>query len=157
MYSSVKEADSYISTHYTSKSAAYKRWNALSEDDKTVYLNNAFDSIECLKFGGRKAVPEQETAFPRLPYQYGHTDSGVPERVKSAEIELALYLSDEKKQESSEKRSKLIADGVKSFSLGDLSESYGDNVQSASKSSVYDCKKAAILLAPYLSGGFEIC
>lgn len=157
MYSSVKEADSYISTHYTSKSAAYKRWNALSEDDKAVYLNNAFDSIECLKFGGRKAVPEQETAFPRLPYQYGHTDSGVPERVKSAEIELALYLSDEKKQESSEKRSKLIADGVKSFSLGDLSESYGDNVQSASKSSIYDCKKAAILLAPYLSGGFEIC
>ena len=52
---------------------------------------------------------------------------------------------------------KLIADGVKSFSLGDLSESYGDNVQSASKPSVYDCKKAAILLAPYLSGGFEIC
>lgn len=157
MYSSVKEADSYISTHYISKSAAYKRWNALSEDDKAVYLNNAFDSIECLKFGGRKAVPEQETAFPRLPYQYGHTDSGAPERVKSAEIELALYLSDEKKQESSEKRSKLIADGVKSFSLGDLSESYGDNVQSASKPSVYDCKKAAILLAPYLSGGFEIC
>lgn len=157
MYSSVKEADSYISTHYTSKSAAYKRWNALSEDDKAVYLNNAFDSIECLKFGGRKAVPEQETAFPRLPYQYGHTDSGAPERVKSAEIELALYLSDEKKQESSEKRSKLIADGVKSFSLGDLSESYGDNVQSASKPSIYDCKKAAILLAPYLSGGFEIC
>lgn len=157
MYSSVKEADSYISTHYTSKSAACKRWNALSEDDKAVYLNNAFDSIECLKFGGRKAVPEQETAFPRLPYQYGHTDSGAPERVKSAEIELALYLSDEKKQESSEKRSKLIADGVKSFSLGDLSESYGDNVQSASKSSIYDCKKAAILLAPYLSGGFEIC
>lgn len=157
MYSSVKEADSYISTHYTSKSAAYKRWNELSEDDKAVYLNNAFDSIECLKFGGRKAVPEQETAFPRLPYQYGHTDSGAPERVKSAEIELALYLSDEKKQESSEKRSKLITDGVKSFSLGDLSESYGDNVQSASKPSVYDCKKAAILLAPYLSGGFEIC
>ena len=157
MYSSVKEADSYISTHYTSKSAAYKRWNALSEDDKAVYLNNAFDSIECLKFGGRKAVPEQETAFPRLPYQYGHTDSGVPERVKSAEIELALYPSDEKKQESSEKRSKLIADGVKSFSLGDLSESYGDNVQSASKSSIYDCKKAVSLLSPYLSGGFEIC
>lgn len=157
MYSSVKEADSYISTHYTSKSASYKRWNALSEDDKAVYLNNAFDSIECLKFGGRKAVPEQETAFPRLPYQYGHTDSGAPERVKSAEIELALYLSDEKKQESSEKRSKLIADGVKSFSLGDLSESYGDNVQSASKSSVYDCKKAVSLLSPYLSGGFEIC
>jgi len=92
-----------------------------------------------------------------LPYQYGHTDSGAPERVKSAEIELALYLSDEKKQESSEKRSKLIADGVKSFSLGDLSESYGDNVQSASKSSVYDCKKAVSLLSPYLSGGFEIC
>lgn len=157
MYSSVKEADSYISTHYTSKSAAYKRWNALSEDDKAVYLNNAFDSIECLKFGGRKAVPEQETAFPRLPYQYGHTDSGAPERVKSAEIELALYLSDEKKQESSEKRSKLMADGVKSFSLGDLSESYGDNLQSASKPSVYDCKKAVSLLSSYLSGGFEIC
>ena len=55
MYSSVKEADSYISTHYTSKSAAYKRWNALSEDDKAVYLNNAFDSIE-RRFPNRKPL-----------------------------------------------------------------------------------------------------
>jgi len=115
MYSSVKEADSYISTHYTSKSAAYKRWNALSEDDKAVYLNNAFDSIECLKFGGRKAVPEQETAFPRLPYQYGHTDSGAPERVKSAEIELALYLSDEKNRKAPKNAQSLLQTELSHF------------------------------------------
>lgn len=157
MYATIEQADSYIITHYSSKSAARKRWEALSDDEKTVFLINAFEAIEALPFRGRKASLEQTAAFPRLPYQYGKTDEGAPQRVKFAEIELALWLSDESKRESSEKRAQLIADDVKSFSVGDLSESYGGGSESVQTFSAVSCKKAAELLSPYLSGGFEMC
>lgn len=84
----------------------------------------------------------------------------MPECVISAETELALYLSDTKAQESSQKRKELIRDGVKSFSLGDLSENYGD-VKSGSQadtvSTAYGCQACMRLLRPYLSGGFDVC
>lgn len=157
MYSSIEQADSYITTHYSSESAARRRWEALTDDEKTVFLTNAFEAIEILPFRGRKAVPGQNTAFPRLPYQYGRSEEGAPQRVKFAEAELALWLSDESKRESYEKRAQLIADGVKSFSVGDLSESYGGGSESVQTFSAYSCKKAVELLSPYLMGGFEIC
>lgn len=157
MYSSVEFADSYISTHYTSDSSERKRWDVLSDEDKTVYLNNAFEAIEALPFGGRKAVLGQETAFPRLPYQYGKTNEGAPQRVKLAEIELALWLSDEKRHKTSQKRAQLIADGVKSFSVGDLSESYSETSDSIQTIFAKSCKKAMKLLTPYLSGGYDLC
>lgn len=156
MYSTIEYADSYIATHYSSKSAARRRWEALSDDEKTVFLTNAFEAIEVLPFRGRKAADGQNTAFPRLPYQYGRTEEGAPQRVKSAEIELALRLSDESKRESSEKRAQLIADGVKSLSVGDLSESYGDSSAVPQTFSASSCKKAMELLSPYLTGGFEM-
>ena len=157
MYGSIEQADSYIATHYSPKSAVRKRWESLSDDEKTVFLTNAFEAIEALPFRGRKAAPEQTAAFPRLPYQYGKTDEGAPQRVKSAETELALWLSDENKRESSEKRSQLIADGVKSFSIGDLSESYGEPQKGSQTFSAQSCTKAMELLTPYLSGGYDIC
>lgn len=157
MYSSVELADSYIKSHYTADSEECSRWDALTEDNKKVYLNNAFDAIEALHFKGRKAFLGQEKAFPRLPYQYGKTEEGAPARVVNAEIELALWLSDEKKQKTSRRRSQLIADGVKSFSVGDLSESYGEAENGSQKLTAQSCKKAMELLAPYLSGGFGIC
>lgn len=157
MYSSVELADSYVKSHYTAGSEELSRWDALLEENKKVYLTNAFEAIEALPFRGRKAALGQETAFPRLPYQYGNTDEGAPKRVINAEIELALWLSDEKKKKTSRKRSQLIADGVKSFSVGDLSESYGEAENGSQKLTAQSCKKAMELLSPYLSGGFEIC
>lgn len=160
MYGTVEQADAYVKAHYASKSAERVRWSALEDEDKTVYLAQAFDMIERLPFRGRKAVVGQENAFPRLPYQYGEDNPSVPECVISAETELALYLSDTKTQESSQKRKELIRDGVKSFSLGDLSENYGDaprGLQAATVSNAYSCQACMQLLRPYLSGGFDIC
>ncbi|MDE5946335.1 MAG: hypothetical protein K2G63_03365 [Oscillospiraceae bacterium] len=158
MYTSIQEADAYIIIHYTSGSSEYKRWKSLSDDDKNVYLTNAFEAIEKLQFRGRKAVPGQDTAFPRLPYQYGKVDEIAPLCVKSAEIELALWISDEKKQSRLQKRKELIENGVTSFSLGDLSENYGDTTKSEVKTvSALKCEKCRELLAPYLCGGYEMC
>lgn len=157
MYNTVETADSYITAHYTSRSADRTRWAALTPEDKTVYLTNAYEAIEALPFRGRKATDGQEAAFPRLPYQYGHTGEGAPQRVLAAEAELALWLSDEKKQKSSQKRRELQEDGVKSFSIGDLSESYGDTAAVSGSVSAEKCSKAMEFLAPYLTGGYEVC
>lgn len=158
MYTTVALADTYISTHYTADSSERKRWEELTEDDKKVYLTNSFEAIEKLQFKGRKAVSGQETAFPRLPYQYGKTDEIAPQRVKFAEIELALWLSDTKRTAKSKKRKELIEDGVKSFSVGDLSENYGDTAQTEVRTvSALKCSKCRELLLPYLCGGFETC
>lgn len=157
MYNTVETADSYIAAHYTSRSADRIRWVALTPEDKAVYLTNAYEAIEELPFHGRKVANGQESAFPRLPYQYGHTEEGAPSNVLAAEAELALYLSDEKKQQSSQKRRELQADGVTSFEIGDLSETYADTEVSTAKTSIEKCRKAMELLAPYLSGGYEIC
>ena len=134
MYGTVEQADAYVKAHYASKSAERVRWLALEDEEKTIYLTQAFDMIERLPFRGRKAVVGQ--------------------------TELALYLSDTKTQESSQKRKELIRDGVKSFSLGDLSENYGDvksSSQAATVSTAYSCQACMQLLRPYLSGGFDIC
>ena len=160
MYGTVERADVYVKAHYTSKSDERVRWLALSDEDKAAYMEQAFDLIERLPFRGRKASPDQGTAFPRLPYQYGAVEAGAPTEVVNAETELAVYLSDTGTQESSKKRKQLIKDGVKSFSLGDLSESYGSatsDTTSDSRSDAYNCRKAMMLLSPYLSGGFDIC
>lgn len=157
MYNTIAMADSYIEAHYTSTSPERIRWAALSSEDKTVCLNNAFAAIEALPFRGRKAVIGQETAFPRLPYQYGHTEEGAPQNVLAAEAELALWLSDEKKQNTSKKRKELQEDGVKSYSIGDLSETYVDTSASSIKNSAQKCVKAMELLSPYLTGGYDVC
>lgn len=157
MYTSIQFADTYISARYALGSATGKRWSSLSDEEKTVFLTSAFDAIEAMPFRGKKVSPHQNNAFPRLPYQYGRTEEGAPQRVKYAEVELALWLSDRKKRESSEKRTQLIADGVKSFSVGDLSESYSDSSETTRTFTAVSCKKAMELLAPYLSGGVDIC
>lgn len=157
MYGTIEQADSCIAARYSSDSEERVRWEALSKEDKAVYLGSAFDAIEALPFRGRKASSSQETAFPRLPYQYGHTDEGAPARVIAAQAELGLYLSDTKSRKSSSKRRKLRQDGVKSYSIGDLSESFGDTPVTASGCSAEKCEKAMELLAPYLSGGYDIC
>ncbi len=157
MYNTIASADAYVTSHYRSGSAACARWAALSNDDKSVLLTNAFEAIEALPFRGRKAVSGQEAAFPRLPFQYGSSETGAPQNVQHAETELALWMSDDGKRQSSEKREQLIADGVKSLSIGDLSESYNDTSGKESVSVALSCKKAMSLLQPYLSGGYEIC
>jgi len=152
-YVTVAEADEYISTHYRSNSKDRKRWNELETEDKEVLLVNACTELETLPFQGRKAVVDQPLSFPRLPMQYGRTDEGAPANVKAAQIELALWLSDEEKQVEIAQRVELQGQGVQSFSVGNLSESYNAPITHAA----LKCSKAKVLLSRYLNGGYAIC
>lgn len=151
-YVTVAEADTYVSTHYRSTSAARTRWAALSENDKAILLVDACSEMEQLPFHGRKAEDGQLLAFPRrLPWQ--DYTSEVPEAVKSAQVELAVWLSDDVKQSEAEQRRALQGQGVKSFSVGDLSETY--NGTSTGARSLL-CPKAKLLLSPYLTGAYAV-
>ena len=155
-YISREFADEYISSRYRSTSKERKRWEELQEADKEIILRQACAELDLLPFRGRKASQGQILAFPRLPYQYGRVEEIEPLSVKQAQVELALFLSDDKKQSEHEKRSDLQKQGVKSFSVGDLSESYSDSA-TGEKAIALVCEKSARLLKLYLSGGFSLC
>lgn len=154
-YITTAEADEYIAGHYRSNNKDRKRWCDLSAEDKEVLLRQACAELDRLQWQGRKAIAGQALAFPRLPFQYGKTSELAPTRIKQAQAELALWLSDETQEAQATQRADLQAQGVTSFSLGDLSESYKQGGITALLALA--SPKVAALVTPYLSGGYEIC
>lgn len=153
-YVTVAEADNYIATHYTSTNPARLRWSSMRESDKSIVLVEACAEIEALQFQGRKSEIDQPMLFPRLPFQlYG--DTGAPDKIKFAQIELALWLSDDEKQSDISQRRDLQSQGVQSFSIGDLSENYTQGA--GEKPAPLLCPKVKSLLSPYLNGGYLTC
>lgn len=152
-YVSVAAADAYITSHYRGNNANRVRWMTLSDEDKVILLVAACAEMDTLPYQGRKASRDQQLAFPRLPLQYGRTQEP-PADIKAAQIELALWMSDDSKQADAEQRQNLQAQGVKQFSVGDLSETY--ETGKATHTALL-CPKAAQLLKPYLCGGYALC
>lgn len=153
-YVTVGDADAYISARYRSNNKLRKAWEDLDEADKEASLLTACADIEALPFGGRSMIAGQAMAFPRLPYQYGRSTE-IPEKVKHAQIELALWQLDDTNTTQAEQRQALQAQGVESFSIGDLSESY--TTGTAAQPTALMCAKVSNLLAPYLNGGRVTC
>ena len=151
-YLSLIDADVYLSAHYASTDAKMIIWAALTDANCEAYLRQAALAIDRLPLVGYKAVSTQTMAFPRTIY----TDSiiqdsnwyiqpSVPDTIKHAQCEIALQLA-----QGSSSRVDLQRQGVKSFSLGNLSETYSGTQNSIIS---YEAKQ---LLAPYL-GGYRIC
>lgn len=139
-YVTISEADKYVVNYYAYKDEAHLRWFSLPDTSKTTLLLRACAEIESMQFLGTKASTEQAMSFPRRPF------TGVPEPIKAAQVELALHYTDEQ----ASKRRELQSQGVSSFTLGDLSETYGDGTQGVNS-------KALSLLLPFLNGGYETC
>ena len=152
-YVTVSDADNYINAHYRSNNKLRKAWEGLDEADKIASLLSACADIEALPFGGRAMVAGQAMAFPRLPYQYTRA-AEIPERVKHAQVEFALWQLDDTSTAQAEQRQALQAQGVESFSVGDLSESY--TTGATAQPTALMCAKVANLLAPYRNGGRAI-
>lgn len=73
------------------------------------------------------------------------------EDVKKAIFEQALYLL----ETQNNNRTKLIEQGVTSFSVEGLSESYNTSNKSSSKNKI--CGEALAYLRPFLEGSYDIC
>ena len=139
-YLTTQEADRKISAFLLSADAQRTAWEALAETDKEICLSQATARIEALPYTGAPASGRQEGAFPRTG------DSEISEEVKAAiALEACACCNAE-----ANTRIAMQAQGVKSFSVGNLSESYklGDSVEKLYSPMAHQ------LLAKYLRGAY---
>jgi len=161
-YVTQTDATAYIAKNYITTDAEYINWNALTSDNKDALLRKAAQVIDRQVLTGFKAVSTQTMQFPRTIY----TDNGIvgtpynnsiigedwyvqsetPAEVVSAQIEIAAEMT-----KGTNARAEMQRQGVKSFSLGKLSESYSGTGNSIISFTARE------LLKPYISGGVRIC
>jgi hypothetical protein len=135
-YCTVEYADEYFSGRLHAES-----WGETSDADKEKALRQATKTIDRMPLKGRKATDTQELAFPRYP------DTEIPEAVKEACCEEALALL----ERGNSQRHKLQQEGVQSFTLGNMSETY---ITGAGKGLL--SQEAKELLRPWLLGAVMI-
>lgn len=161
-YISVGDATAYLSARLNTSA-----WSGASEDDKARALITATRTIDRQLLKGKKKLSTQALQFPRCYRGYGDAaenignlpelvdedgwlcETSVPQAVINACCEEALALLDT----SANSRRRLQMEGVKSFSLGSLSETFG-GVDSASKGLV--SQEAQLLIKPFLAGAVRI-
>ncbi len=135
-YCTIEYADEYFAGRLHAE-----RWGETSDADKEKALRQATKEIDRQLLKGRKATDTQELAFPRYP------DTEVPEAVKEACCEIALALL----ERGNSQRRKLQQEGVQSFTLGNMSETYAPGAGRGLIS-----QEAKELLRPWLLGGVNI-
>jgi hypothetical protein len=158
-YISQADATTYVSGHYASTETNYTAWAALTSDNKDAYLSRAAVIIDRQPIVGVKAVETQTMEFPRAIYSnykggldwptisldYSgnwYIQSSVPASVQYAQVEIALALAIGESVRVTAQR-----EGVKSISLGSISESYF----AASTANNVPSFEARELLRPYLA------
>jgi hypothetical protein len=135
-YVDLEEANEYFNSRLHADA-----WAEVSDADKGKALAMATREIDRQPLAGRKTTDNQALAFPRYP------DSEVPEAVKEACCEIALALL----ERGNSQRRKLQQEGVQSFSLGNMSESYAAGAGKGLLS-----QEAKELLKPWLLGAVNI-
>lgn len=135
-YVDIAEADEYFSGRLHSEA-----WERATETDKEKALRQATKAIDRQPLKGKKTDAGQELAFPRYP------DTEVPEAVKEACCEEALAIL----ESGNSQRRKLQQEGVQSFSLGNMSETFAAGAGKGLLS-----QEAKELLRPWLLGGVFI-
>lgn len=152
-YVTVEYADGYIAEHYLPESIEQKRWSDLGTEEKEIRLRLACEELEQLPWQGAAIAMDQPLAFPRTPYQTS-TATEAPPKIKNAQVELALWRSDDQAQADAAQREQLKLEGVQSVSLGSLSMSFSGNSVNASASAL-TCPTVRRLVTPYIRGGYD--
>jgi len=135
-YCTIEYADEYFKNRLHAES-----WSGADSETKEKALKQATRAIDWQLLIGRKTNPEQELAFPRYP------DTEVPEAVKEACCEEALAIL----EIGNSQRRKLQQEGVQSFSLGNMSETFAAGAGKGLLS-----QEAKELLRPWLLGAVNI-
>lgn len=162
-YLDVAAADAYFSDRLGAEA-----WAALTPTQKSQALVSATRRLDRLPFLGAKKDQAQALAFPRcypptglplisnpnsvddLPYGAGwYCESDVPQAIKDAVCEEALALVTIGKSQ----RLELQAQGVRSFSLGRLSETFGPAPKGLNGLLSLEARE---LLRPYVAGAVGI-
>ena len=135
-YCTIEEANEYFAGRLHAES-----WGQSDESTKEKALKQATRAIDRQPLKGRKTDTTQTLAFPRYP------DTELPEAVKEACCEEALALL----ERGNDQRRKLQQEGVQSFTLGNMSESYAAGAGRGLLS-----QEAKELLRPWLIGAVMI-
>jgi hypothetical protein len=135
-YVSLAEANEYFSNRLHADA-----WAEASDADKEKALQQATKAIDRQRLNGHKTNPSQPLAFPRYP------DTEIPEVVKEACCEEALAIL----ERGNSQRRKLQQEGVQSFSIGNLSETFAAGAGRGMLS-----QEAKELLRPWLIGAVNI-
>lgn len=158
-YVSVAETTKYIETIYGDDSTVYSYWDDLETSQKEMYLRKSILQIEALPFTGKRKYNGQTLEFPRTNGSVqvtlsGNIESEIPTYVKYAQIDNAIAMFNIAENSENKQRINLQKNGVKSFKLGEFSETYGDNASS----SLYNVADQEVIsyLKQWLSGGYKI-
>ena len=135
-YCTIEYANEYFGRRLHAES-----WGQADGSTKEKALRQATKEIDRQLLKGRKATDTQELAFPRYP------DEEVPETVKEACCEIALVLL----ERGNSQRRKLQQEGVQSFTLGNMSETYAPGAGRRLLS-----QEAKELLRPWLLGAVNV-
>ena len=135
-YCTIEYANEYFAGRLHAES-----WSGADSETKEKALRQATRSIDRMPLRGRKTDLHQPLAFPRYP------DTEIPEAVKEACCEEALAIL----ESGNSQRRKLQREGVQSFSLGNMSETF---VAGAGKGLL--SQEAKELLRPWLIGAVMI-
>jgi len=135
-YCTIEYADEYFKNRLHAES-----WSGAASSIKEKALKQATRAIDRQRLKGNKTNPSQPLAFPRYP------DTEIPEAVKEACCEEALALL----ERGNSQRWKLQQEGVQSFTLGNMSETY---IAGAGRGML--SQEAKELLRPWLLGGVFI-
>lgn len=135
-YCTIEYANGYFAGRLHSEA-----WEGATETDKEKALRQATKAIDRQPLKGRKTDAGQVLAFPRYP------DEEILETVKEACCEEALELL----ERGNSQRRKLQQEGVQSFALGNMSETFSTGAGKGLLS-----QEAKELLRPWLLGGVFI-
>ena len=135
-YCTIEYADEYFQNRLHAES-----WGQADESTKEKALKQATRAIDRQLLRGRKTNPGQELAFPR------HPDTEIPKEVQEACCEEALAIL----ESGNSQRRKLQQEGVQSFSLGNMSETFAAGAGKGLLS-----QEAKELLRPWLLGAVNI-
>jgi hypothetical protein len=149
-YGTVAEANAYFASHWSE--VKQLTWDALSTAQKERLLKTATNVIESLRFlddydgiAGiiTKLDPLQRLSFPR------NLEGIVPDEVKEAEFEQAVYLVNFDDSTISARMSGIYKEEVRAGSVS-VSNTYGANYRGGGGQATYVAPLAVDLLRPYL-------
>lgn len=146
MYVNVEQANAYIEKYYSSTNPLRVAWNSFSEEDKQVLLNRAQQQIDLLPLKGKPLGTEE---FPREPFKERSLECA-----RVATIELAIQGLDETAHE----RFTLQKQGVQSYRIGDLSETFkgGNSAAADNGGDPFVLSIVFPFLKEWLGGGYRI-
>ncbi len=171
-YATIAEADAYAAAFYLSDDSKRTTWDETSTEDKEILLRRATQSIEQIRFPGKKCVESQELSFPRdkihpFPLRriacfyangnyYYPTEPVcvVPDDIKAAEIEEALEMVS---PTSGTKLKNRMNKGVSSVRIGSFSESFTDSTSNiTSIKRLLNSIRAQELISSFSNGSFRL-